>query len=268
MFKEAVLIASMCVCAAARADWGEGFESFPYTGTPDTSTLSDFTSRGWIQSNQSNPQGPQTGWHIIAGLPHGGTHAAQISFFISSFDNGVVSHWLISPQQTFRNGDTFSFWTECPDNQSSTFLPGDDDLEVRLSTAGASTNTGTTEYDIGDFQAVLIDVNPGNVTDGYPGVWTQYSITISGLPGPTSGRLALRYVAPNSSYINFIYIDDLQYTQGPCPADFNHTGGVTVQDIFDFLNAWFAGNPAADFNGNGLSVQDIFDFLNAWFAGC
>ena len=24
----------------------------------------------------------------------------------------------------------------------------------------------------------------------------------------------------------------------------------------------------ADFNGGGLSVQDIFDFLNAWFAGC
>jgi len=55
----------------------------------------------------------------------------------------------------------------------------------------------------------------------------------------------------------------------PCPADFNNTGGLTVQDIFDFLGAWFAGQPAADFNGvNGLSVQDIFDFLAAWFAGC
>jgi hypothetical protein len=29
-----------------------------------------------------------------------------------------------------------------------------------------------------------------------------------------------------------------------------------------------AGSPAADMNGGGLSVQDIFDFLNAWFAGC
>jgi hypothetical protein len=41
-----------------------------------------------------------------------------------------------------------------------------------------------------------------------------------------------------------------------------------VQDIFDFLNAWFAGSVAADFNGGGLAVQDIFDFLSAWFAGC
>jgi hypothetical protein len=54
----------------------------------------------------------------------------------------------------------------------------------------------------------------------------------------------------------------------PCAVDFNHNGTVEVQDIFDFLNAWFAGNPAADFNGGGLSVQDIFDFLNAWFVGC
>ncbi len=53
-----------------------------------------------------------------------------------------------------------------------------------------------------------------------------------------------------------------------CPADFNGSGAISVQDIFDFLNAWFAGNPAADINGSGLSVQDIFDFLNAWFTGC
>ena len=54
-----------------------------------------------------------------------------------------------------------------------------------------------------------------------------------------------------------------------CPADFNGAGGVTVQDIFDFLAAWFAGNPSADFNGvSGVTVQDIFDFLAAWFMGC
>ena len=51
-------------------------------------------------------------------------------------------------------------------------------------------------------------------------------------------------------------------------ADFNGVNGITVQDIFDFLNAWFNLDPATDFNGSGVSVQDIFDFLNAWFAGC
>jgi hypothetical protein len=54
----------------------------------------------------------------------------------------------------------------------------------------------------------------------------------------------------------------------PCRADFNGMNGITIQDIFDFLNAWFGGSPSADFNGGGLTVSDIFDFLNSWFAGC
>ena len=55
----------------------------------------------------------------------------------------------------------------------------------------------------------------------------------------------------------------------PCAADFNTSGAATVQDIFDFLAAWFAGQISADFNHSGaVSVQDIFDFLAAWFAGC
>jgi hypothetical protein len=53
-----------------------------------------------------------------------------------------------------------------------------------------------------------------------------------------------------------------------CGPDFNRNAVLEVQDIFDFLNGWFADEPRADFNGGGLAVQDIFDFLNAWFAGC
>jgi hypothetical protein len=54
-----------------------------------------------------------------------------------------------------------------------------------------------------------------------------------------------------------------------CHADFNASGQLSVQDIFDFLNAWFAGDPRSDYNEDGtVAVQDIFDFLNAWFAGC
>jgi uncharacterized repeat protein (TIGR03803 family) len=53
-----------------------------------------------------------------------------------------------------------------------------------------------------------------------------------------------------------------------CKANYDGMNGVTVQDIFDFLNGWFAGDAQADINGGGITVQDIFDFLNLWFAGC
>ena len=60
-------------------------------------------------------------------------------------------------------------------------------------------------------------------------------------------------------------------TRLACRCDTNGNGVLEVQDIFDFLTLWFAGDPRADFNGGGLSVQDIFDFLSCWFAqplGC
>lgn len=57
--------------------------------------------------------------------------------------------------------------------------------------------------------------------------------------------------------------------QARCAADFNNSGAATVQDIFDFLGAYFANGFLADFNrSGGVSVQDIFDFLAAYFAGC
>ena len=56
-----------------------------------------------------------------------------------------------------------------------------------------------------------------------------------------------------------------------CYADFNKTAGVTVQDIFDYLAAWFAGSPYARYAGDGTggaaTAQSIFDFLAAWFLG-
>jgi hypothetical protein len=55
-----------------------------------------------------------------------------------------------------------------------------------------------------------------------------------------------------------------------CYADFNKVNGIGVQDIFDYLNAWFTVSPYCRVGGDGTAtpgVQDIFDFLNVWFAG-
>ncbi len=54
-----------------------------------------------------------------------------------------------------------------------------------------------------------------------------------------------------------------------CAANFDGSPAVDVQDIFGYLNAWFAGDPRADVDGViGVDVQDIFTFLNLWFTGC
>ena len=55
----------------------------------------------------------------------------------------------------------------------------------------------------------------------------------------------------------------------PCLGDFNCSATVSVQDIFDFLAAYFVNDPRADINTSGsITVQDIFDFLSVYFGGC
>lgn len=51
-----------------------------------------------------------------------------------------------------------------------------------------------------------------------------------------------------------------------CPEDWDGDTLVTVQDIFAFLTAWFAGEPDALSFGGTPGVPAIFAFLSAWFA--
>ena len=71
----------------------------------------------------------------------------------------------------------------------------------------------------------------------------------------------------------------LTLTQLPCPADINGVGGVTIDDLFIYINIYFSsctgqtGNPCngltADFNGvGGVTIDDLFLFINAYFTGC
>jgi probable HAF family extracellular repeat protein len=54
-----------------------------------------------------------------------------------------------------------------------------------------------------------------------------------------------------------------------CPGDFNHSGDVTLQDLLDFLGAYFGGSGSADINHDGgVTVQDVLDYLMEYFAGC
>ncbi|HMN39978.1 MAG TPA: kelch repeat-containing protein [Phycisphaerales bacterium] len=94
-------------------------------------------------------------------------------------------------------------------------------------------------------QTATLTIGPAVLSD-----WGQYWAAVTSVCGPSETS------AP-------AIVDVL------CTADFNHDHVISVQDIFDFLNAWFAGDPRADVCAPaGLQVQDIFCFLNLWFAGC
>jgi hypothetical protein len=55
--------------------------------------------------------------------------------------------------------------------------------------------------------------------------------------------------------------------QGGYPGDVNGDGIANIDDIFIFLNAWFAMHPGTDVDLlNGINIDDIFIFLNIWFA--
>lgn len=95
------------------------------------------------------------------------------------------------------------------------------------------------------------------------------------LPGSTGiASVQLRVVAKDLRFQNTSAESGLfAITSGDvfsgCLADFNNDGGVSVQDIFEFLSAYFSASPAADVNhADGVTLQDIFDFLVAYFAGC
>ena len=87
--------------------------------------------------------------------------------------------------------------------------------------------------------------------------------------GANEGRIRV-FVRDASGNVGFDQSDsDITITGSgtPCLGDWNSSGDVDSQDLFDFLTAFFMGT--GDFNGNGSSdSQDFFDFLGAFFAGC
>src|SRR4029077_4424492 len=122
--------------------------------------------------------------------------------------------WLLTPEISLQNGNTLTFYTRTVDVPA---FP--DRMQVRMSTNGASTNVGTTEFDLGDFTNLLLDINPNYTADGYPNVWTHFTIPISGVPPGTNGRLAFRYFVENARLFgansDYIGVNRAVYS-GPC----------------------------------------------------
>ncbi len=182
--------------------------------------ISDLPSKDWNFQNLSDPLGTTNWFQDVPGNfdAQAGPNDSCLSANFNIVDgSGTISDWAITPTRTYENGDTFSFYTRT--GTDSTFA---DRLQIRMSTNGSSTNVGVTAESVGDFTDLLLDINSTLVGDGYPQTWTQYVITVSGLGGPTIGRIAFRYYVtdggPDGSNSNLIGIDTLQITSVPEPS--------------------------------------------------
>ncbi|MBX3406537.1 MAG: hypothetical protein KF869_07215 [Phycisphaeraceae bacterium] len=66
---------------------------------------------------------------------------------------------------------------------------------------------------------------------------------------------------------NFFRLERLEGPcPNPCPADWNGNSVVEIADVMDFINAWFANDPAAITFGGQFGIPALFAFLTAWFA--
>jgi hypothetical protein len=188
---------------------------------------------GWSSTNLSNPIGTITGWGLSTVTTGAGPAYDGTGFAVVNFNSGAgtseLSNWLVSPViASVKNGDVFSFWTKAATGGGA--FP--DRLEARLSTAGASTNIGTTSSSVGDFTTLLQSVNPGLTSTGYPEVWTKYTVTISGLAAPTSGRVAFRYWVtnggPTGANSNVISLDRVQWGTPPAAVCTNTVSNLAI----------------------------------------
>jgi hypothetical protein len=229
----AVVLGSVIGLASAPVNAASLIEGFN-----DVESL--FTN-GWVRINHSSPQGA-FGW--VQNNPSLSGFEAQAgatdSTITANFESvqspgGTISDWLLTPNLTFENGDEVSFYTRSiiisgEDEEGPFEFIAPDRLEVRLGQNGASTNIGTQATDVGDFSLLLKSINPDLTEDGYPLDWQQFSVVISGLSGPTSGRLAFRYFVTDGGEFgnnsNIIGIDTLQITPVPEPASLAMLGGL------------------------------------------
>jgi len=170
---------------------------------------------GWVMTNNSSPIG-STGWFqgnpAVFTSQQGAPNAYIAANFLNAAAGGNISNWLLTPLISLTNGDTISFYTR----SAGIFA---DRLEVRFSTSGASTDVGATDASVGVFTNLLLTVNPTLNPNGYPTAWTQFSLAVSGLGGPVTGRYAFRYFVPDTNLnANYIGIDTVQITAVPEPA--------------------------------------------------
>ncbi len=185
---------------------GEGFED-----------LAGLLASGWDTINTSDDPGGATNPDWFQGNPvvFNAHIGPDDSYAVSNFNatgGSQISNWLLVP----RIGELGSAFFYTRTVSGNTFP---DRMQVRFS-AVSGTNVGTDPGTVGDYDILLLDINPNLDMGGYPDDWAEFIVH----PGAT-GRLAFRYfvdvdAGPVGSNSNFIGVDSLTVTiiDAPPPA--------------------------------------------------
>ncbi|MQA36659.1 PEP-CTERM sorting domain-containing protein [Rugamonas sp. FT29W] len=178
--------------------------------------ISTLASSGWVMTNNSTGSvggsadvaNGLTNWFQGDTFPFGAAAGPGTSYIgansLNTTFGGAISNWLITPEVALSNGEKLNF---------SLRLFGEglkDTVEVYYSAHGASANVGSTTSSVGDFVR-LQTYSSDTDTD-----WQNYSVSLSGLSGNTTGRFAFRYVNAAGEG-NLIGIDSVSISAVPEP---------------------------------------------------
>lgn len=196
-----------------------GFSSSAFADvlTENFDSVASLPGNGWAFVNNSAPPGT-TGWFqgntgVFNAQSGPADSYIAANFLNADINGGNVSNWLMTPEIDLSSALNFSFFT-----RTETGALFADNLEVRLSTNGASTDVGTTDNSVGDFTTLLLAINPSLDPNGYPQDWTQFTLTINSFGTGAQGRLAFRYYVPDTSVNgDYIGIDSVNVASVPTP---------------------------------------------------
>jgi PKD repeat protein len=235
--------------AVIQSSFSEGFDN-----------IDTLIPNGWFMQNNSQPLGV-TDWFQGNPTVFPSHQGVPDSYIGANFNNtagaGTISNWLLTPPLELKTGDTVSFYTN---SLSSNW---EDRLQVRMSTQGASTNVGTDAMDVGDFTSLLLDINPEYAPGGYPTVWTEFVVTISGMDEPALGRIGFRYFVedggPGGANSDNIGLDTFEYVSfTPCATP-GEVAWLSAEPSSGTTPAGESDNVTVTVDTSGLAPNEMYE---------